>query len=61
MIFKLLELKNFIKRIGDRYWVYVKILIKFVSALAIFGLMNYHMGYSEVMDNVIITDRKSVV
>ncbi len=61
MIFKLLELKNFIKRIGDRYWVYVKILIKFVSALAIFGLMNYHMGYSEVMDNVIITLGLSVI
>lgn len=61
MIFKLLELKNFIKRIGDRYWVYVKIVLKFVSAMVIFGLMNMHMGYSDMMDNILITLGLSVI
>ncbi|MCI8308351.1 MAG: hypothetical protein HFH14_09925 [Lachnospiraceae bacterium] len=61
MIFKLLELKNFIKRIGDRYWLYVKIAIKFISAIVIFSLMNIHMGYSDVMDNTVITIGLSVI
>lgn len=61
MILKLLELKDFVKRIGDRYWIYVKMAIKFVSALAVFGLMNIHMGYSEVMDNSLITVGLSVI
>jgi len=29
MIVKFLELKDLIKKLGDKYWIYIKILVKF--------------------------------
>lgn len=54
MMLKLLEFKDAIKRMCDRYWVYVKIVLKFVITLFVLGLMNVILGYSSIMGNAIV-------
>ncbi len=54
MILKLLDMKEFIKRLYEKHGIYIKALIKFVLALAVFQLINSKFGFNETIDNIVI-------
>lgn len=54
MVLKLLEVKDGIKRICEKYWVYVKVLIKLISAFVIFLLIDNNIGYNATLKSMVI-------
>jgi len=61
MIVKLLELKDLVKKIGDKYWIYIKIAVKLVVAVSMILMMNSEMGYNKSMGNVIFIAGLSLI
>lgn len=54
MVLKLLELKEGIKRLCEKYGLYLKAVLKLVTAIIVFLLINNNMGYNESLDNIVI-------
>lgn len=61
MMLKLLEIKEFIKRIGDKHGIYVKMFVKLVAAFVVFTLFNTGLGYNTKLNNAVITVVLSVI
>lgn len=61
MMLKLLEIKEGIKHMCEKYGIYVKIVVKFLVAMIMLLLINSNMGYNQSIDNVVILLGISVV
>ena len=61
MMLKLLELKEYIKQIGDKHGVSVKIFAKLIAAFTIFSLFCTKFGYNAKLNNIAVTLLLSVV
>lgn len=54
MVLKLLEFREIIKHICEKYSIYVKILVKLIVSVLIMFLINANIGYNGTIDNVVI-------
>ncbi|MBE5938521.1 MAG: hypothetical protein E7265_10895 [Lachnospiraceae bacterium] len=61
MMLKLLELKEKIKQICEKYFIYVKSVVKFFMALIMMFLINSHIGYSSVVGSLVIIFGVSII
>lgn len=61
MVLKLLEIKEHLKNLYEKYGVYVRILLKLVCTFLLLTIINEKMGYSSLFNNMIIVAGLSVI
>lgn len=54
MFLKLLDLKEAIKQMYEKYGIYIKIALKLIAAFAVFSIINNEMGYSSAVNNIFV-------
>ncbi len=61
MILKLLDFKESLKQLYEKYGIYIKMVLKFAAAFAVFSIINAEMGYNNAIENVFIVAGLSVI
>ncbi|MBE5929175.1 MAG: hypothetical protein E7267_07420 [Lachnospiraceae bacterium] len=61
MILKLLEIKEHIKSIYERFGIFINMFLKFIISLFVFYTINNKLGFSNITDNMIIIVGLSVI
>ncbi len=61
MVLKLLEIKEQIKNIYEKFGIFINMLLKFVISFIIFFTINNKIGFSDITDNIFIMFGLSVI
>lgn len=61
MILKLLDFKESVKQLYEKYGLYVKMVIKLITAFIVFSIINTEMGYNKTINNLVIVAGLSII
>lgn len=61
MILRLLDFKESVKQLCEKYGMYIKVLFKLLAAFVVFSIINNEMGYNNTVNSIVIVAGLSVI